>query len=101
MSLGRTIAELQATMSLEEMQVWLAYRRKYGPMNPVRAFEAGPALIASTIINAVPGRRQPPVKPIEFMPYGKQPEPDVVVDSDEFFEAFSNMPGVKHGRVGR
>ena len=70
---------------------WMAYRLKYGPLNPIRMYDQGPALIASQVNNAHGGK----ARPIDFIPYGKQ---DVEKDltEEEFIAALG--PGVRIGR---
>lgn len=93
LSLGGTIGELQERMSYDEFILWTEYRSKYGPLNPVRKYDNGFALIASLISNAHGGK----AKPADFLPYGKKKiEEDIDVDG----EAFTTMLllGGKKGR---
>lgn len=78
-------------MPMGEFHTWLAYRRKYGPMNPVRMHDTGPALIASILSRAHGGSAQPK----DFMPY---PIKQDFVSNDEFIAALSKAGGVKIGR---
>lgn len=77
-------------MTHREFQTWVAYREKYGPLNPVRKYDAGLAVVASQLSNAFGGH----TKPSDFMPYGK--EPDKEVDAPGFIAALGK--GVKVGR---
>lgn len=75
------MSEIQSTMSVRELDLWGKYRKKYGPMDPVRMFDKGFALVASMISQANGGK----AKPIDFMPYGRDnPSEDTFVDPDEF-----------------
>lgn len=82
------MAELQTTMSSRELSLWGRYRRKYGPLNPVRMYDAGPALIASIISQAHGGK----ARPKDFMPYGRSAEEsdDTFVDTQTFIAALMN-----------
>lgn len=71
---------MQNTISSAELELWGRYRRKYGPLNPVRKYDAGAAIIAAQINNAHGGR----AKPLDFMPYGREEEQAQVVDTDQF-----------------
>lgn len=87
---GCSIVELQAKITISEFRVWLAYRKKYGPMNPVRTYDAGPAIIASLISQAHGGKATPK----DFMPYGHTEEEEMSVD--DLMKAFRG--GVKIGK---
>lgn len=63
-------------------------------MNPVRAYDAGPAIITSMIANTMGGARS---KPADYMPYGKRQEDFEEVDGDTFLAALSQSAGVKDG----
>lgn len=92
MTIGCTIREAQERISVREFNVWIRYRTKYGPMNPVRRYDMGPAIVAS-MISRVNGRR---ASALDFLPYGKDPEPDVDVDEDGFLAALAGR--AKDGR---
>ena len=83
---GHTITELQAKITHTEFMTWLAYRQKFGPMNPVRKYDAGPAMLSSFLLNVMGGAK---TKPRDFMPYGldpiieQPPEPTI----EEFIQA--------------
>lgn len=84
------MGELQARITYKEFELWLQYRAKYGPLNPVRRYDHGAALVASQINNAHGGK----ARPVDFMPYGKEDEP---LSINEFIAAtFGN--GVKIGK---
>lgn len=85
LALGMTVAQVQNTISSRELDLWGRYRKKYGPLNPVRKYDAGAALIASQINNAHGGK----ARPLDFMPYGRDKvdyDGDTVVDTDQFIE---------------
>lgn len=94
MVLGDRVEKLQSEISYREYLLWCAYRNKYGPLNPVRRYDLGHALVAAQINNAHGGK----AKPVDFMPY----HPDYKVDDvkevgvDEFIAALGS--GVKIGR---
>lgn len=75
---------------MSEVDVWLAYRKKYGPMNPNRTYDAGPAIIASLISQSHGGK----AVPADFMPYRPKEEAREVT-LDEFIKS---IPGVKIGK---
>lgn len=87
---GHTIAELQSRMTPAELRVWGLYRGKYGPMNPVRRFDAGPAIVASVINNAHGGK----ATPNDYMPYNRPPEPE----PDEVMKLLMADKNIKRGR---
>lgn len=78
-------------MGVREFDLWCMYRNKYGPMNPVRKYDQGGALVASQINRAHGGK----ARPLDFMPYGK--DKDEPLSINEFIAAtFGN--GVKIGK---
>lgn len=79
-------------MSERELEIWGRYRFKYGPLNPIRMFDQGPALISSVISKVNGGK----ANPIDFMPYGKKQED--IIDGDTFLDRLSQHKGVKIGR---
>lgn len=95
MMTGRSISEVQATISHSEFQMWLRYRAKWGPMNPIRLYDAGPAMICSIIKNALGGK----TKAADFMPYyenaAAHEKPDAAPSLEDFVKSFG---GVKIGR---
>ena len=92
LSLGGTIGELQSKMSPLEFETWCLYRSKYGPLNPVRMYDAGSALVAALISNAHGGK----AKAIDFMPWGKEPQEPV---EDDIF--ISQLMATGRAKVGR
>lgn len=98
MTLGRTVAELQEEVSERELDLWVRYRKKYGPLDPVRRFDTGAAIIASTLVRVHGGKSVP----ADFLAYGKsqRQESDTEVDFDGFTAALmAAAPGrVKYGR---
>lgn len=92
LSLGGTIGELQSKMTGREFDVWCQYRSKYGPLNPVRMYDQGSALVASQINNSHGGK----ARAFDFMPYGKGQEE--VLGEDEFI---SQLMATGRARVGR
>lgn len=85
---GHTIADLQSRMSMSELKLWSAYRKKYGPMNYVRQFDRPAALIASMISAANGGK----AKMNEFMPWGQSKK------EATFDEVAQALGKVTHGR---
>lgn len=49
MVLGGTVGELRKRMSHVEFKSWLAYRAKWGPLDPVRRYDRPAALVAHLI----------------------------------------------------
>jgi len=84
------VAEIQSTLSSRELDLWGRYRNKYGPMNPVRKYDAGPALISSLINQSNGGK----AKPKDFMPYGREVDEygDDIVDADKFIQMLKSHP---------
>lgn len=81
-------------MSASEFNLWLAYRSKYGPLNPVRKYDAGSALIASIINRAHGGKATAK----DFMPWGKEPEKEIEVAPSDFIDAVAKLKGARIGR---
>lgn len=79
-------------MTDREAEIWVRHRNKYGPVNPNRMFDTGPALISSVISKSNGGK----ANPIDFMPYGRKQED--VIDGDSFVDRLSQHKGVKIGR---
>lgn len=73
MMLGRPIGELQQTISWSEYILWSKYRLKYGPLNPIRMYDLGSALVASHMNNIHGGK----AKVEDFIHYGKPPKEEV------------------------
>lgn len=84
------MAEIQSTISVRELDLWGRYRRKYGPMSPVRKYDAGPALVASLINQTNGGKAMPK----DFMPYGREVDNDgdQVIDADSFVALLKTNP---------
>lgn len=78
-------------MGYREYLVWCAYRRKYGPLNPVRMYDQAGAAVAAQINNAHGGK----ANPIDFMPYAPR-EPEKEATPEDFIAALGK--GVKIGR---
>lgn len=92
MMLGGTIEDLQSRMGYREYLLWCAYRKKYGPMNPVRFYDLPGAITASQINNAHGGK----AKPIDFIQFGKDDEEKEIEVSDLIEKVFGGA--VKRGR---
>lgn len=94
MTIGSTIKEAKQRISVNEFQTWIRYREKFGPMNPVRRYDVGPAMLASLISRVHGGK----AKPLDFIAFGKDPEEDTVVDADGFLKALAGTGRMKRGR---
>lgn len=91
-TIGCTILEAQQRISIKEFEVWIKYRQKYGPMNPVRRYDVGPAVVASMVARAN-GQR---ISALDLIQYGKEPEIEEEVDEGAFIAALSGK--AKYGR---
>ncbi len=91
LALGGTVGELQSRMGVDEYELWLKYRHKYGPLNPVRKYDEGLAIVASQINRAFGGK----ATPLDFMPYGKE-EQVIDLNEDEFISKLGK--GAKIGK---
>lgn len=93
MALGKTIAEVQATISIRELDLWGKYFRKYGSLNPVRMYDAGAATVAATVIRANGGDATPK----DFLVYGKTVDEDgsEIVGADEFMNHLAKLSNAK------
>lgn len=83
LNLGGTIGDLQQHMGYREYLLWCKYREKYGPLNPVRMYDRGAAIIAAMVNNAHGGK----AKPDDFIPYGKAQEEESEIDISEYIKA--------------
>lgn len=78
-------------MTQREFELWGSYRSKYGPLNPVRMYDQGSAVIASQVNNSGGGK----AKPSDFMPYGKEVEEEV--DQEDFLAALMKTGRARMG----
>lgn len=83
LALGRTVGELQKSMTVNEVILWSSYLAKHGTLSPQRKYDMGAAMICSTISRANGGK----AKPMEFMPFAK---PSEAVD-DQIKEIFGSV----------
>lgn len=70
--LGRSVRELLATVSSEELTMWMAFDRSE-PIGDWRQ-DLGFGVIASTIANVNRTKNHPAFAPIDFMPLSPKPE---------------------------
>lgn len=75
---------------MAEFRIWLLYRKKYGPLNPIRKYDQSGAIVASQINNAHGGK----ANPIDFMPYFEKPQED----PEKVLAMLLSNPNVKKGR---
>lgn len=68
-------------MGYSEYLLWCKYRKKYGPINPIRMYDRGPAIVATQINNAYRGK----AKVEDFIAFGKEETPEV--DISEYIQA--------------
>jgi hypothetical protein len=83
--LGRTLDELGRTMSAREFALWLALYRR-APWDDTRA-DLGFAIVSATIANyagKVRAKEAKPAAPADFMPFARDPEPEVEEEPDVF-----------------
>lgn len=76
-------------MSIHEAKVWMAYRKKHGPMNDVRRYDRPAALIGSILSHAHGGK----AKMEDLMPFGKE---EKVASMEDIIAALG--PGVRIGK---
>lgn len=69
---GNTIAVARECLSAVEVQLWQAYRAKYGSLNPMIRSDQNTALLATLYANSKRGKNSPPFKQSEFLPYHKE-----------------------------
>jgi hypothetical protein len=81
-------------MSPAELDVWIQYRNKYGPMNPVRMYDRGAAIIATLVSRSAGGKANVD----DFLPFGEKHTDYIEPDPEEFLRALG--PGVKIGQRG-
>lgn len=92
MMMGKSLYEIQSQLSSRELNVWALYRKKYGPLSPVRMYDQGSALVASQINNAHGGK----AKPNDFIFYGKEPE--VEIDNTSMIDLLMKTGRARMGR---
>lgn len=66
---GRTVAQARANLSWPEVQAWMRYREKHGPLWHGARLEQGFALVAHTVASGIPrnkGTKGPKFK--DFLP---------------------------------
>lgn len=69
---GHTVGELQEKITWREYMLWLAYRTKYGPLNPVRKYDLGFAVLNAQLNNMFGGK----AKWKDFIFWGKDDKQD-------------------------
>lgn len=84
---------MQEKITESEWIIWSLYRRKYGPLNPVRKYDRPASLIATILSNVHGGK----AKMTDFQPYGREDEEDQEIDSN----AFVNLLLATGAQVGR
>lgn len=99
MALGHTIGDLQNKISWAEYQMWMEYRIKYGPLNPVRMYDQAGAITAAQINNIYGGK----ASPMDFIFYGKDKQEEAQEGAGGLpLEAFIKaLGGVKIGQRKR
>jgi hypothetical protein len=70
LALGRTVGELQASLSHAEWARWLVYRKTHGPMTDERRYDRPAALLAHLYASA---HSKNPPSMTDFMPWSEQP----------------------------
>lgn len=74
-------------MSMAEINVWTAYRKKYGPMNDVRRHDRPAALLAHIITSVYGGK----AKIKDFLPFGVKEDENREATLDDFIKAFGGV----------
>lgn len=69
MALGKTVGELESTLSSNDLSEWMAYFR-VEPFGEDRK-DLRMGILASVIANSNRGKSQRPFKPSDFMPYAQ------------------------------
>ena len=78
--MGGTIGELQNKITHREYILWTKYRKKYGPLNPIRMYDRSGAIVAHQINQANKGK----AKVLDFIPWGKdEVEEDEIKSAEE------------------
>jgi len=72
LAMGRTLAELGATMSSQELTEWSAFEAVDGPIGSQRD-DLRSGIVAATLANCHSTRKQ--FNAHDFMPYYSKPEP--------------------------
>lgn len=66
---GNTIAVAKECLSTVEVQLFSAYRNKYGCLDPMRRADQNAAMLAALYANSKKGKNTPPFKTTDFLPY--------------------------------
>lgn len=75
-ALGKTAAELLATLGPDELAEWLAFERLTGPLGPERG-DLQAALAPATVLGMFRGKGEKPVNPADLVPrWGRREAPD-------------------------
>ncbi|MFK3846606.1 hypothetical protein [Stenotrophomonas sp. NPDC078853] len=64
---GATIAEAMECLSAREVQLWTAYRRRHGGLNPMSRADWNTGLLASLFANSKRGKSTAPFKTTDFI----------------------------------
>lgn len=70
---GRTIAEAQECLSLQEFRQWVAYRKKRGPLSIMRRADRGFAMLCALLANL--NTKRGGFKLADFLPYEADDKP--------------------------
>lgn len=62
-----TVREMMSRMSSRELTEWMAYERVCGPIGPSRS-DVHAGIVASTVANAMKGKRGKRFEPKDFIP---------------------------------
>lgn len=76
-----TVSDIKRRMSQDELNLWVAYVEKNGPLNPMLRVEAAIARAVSPFLKGV--------KPKDLMIYPREPEP--VADIKSVFGMFKGL----------
>lgn len=89
LALGKTVGELQQSMTQREIRLWISYRNKHGPLGMERRFDRPAAIIGMILSRAYGGKAT--MK--DFMPWGQEEQADEVVSFDQLIDQIGKQVG--------
>jgi hypothetical protein len=85
LKMGRTVAELQRSMSSAEFGEWVAFYSIEPFGDRIDDLRSG--VIASTVANVNRGKDAPIVRPLDLIPWAQVPEPEKAAPAPEVVAA--------------
>lgn len=97
LAIGRTVGELQNSMTVGEVMLWNRYREKNGSLSPQRMYDRGAAVVASTISRVNGGKS----KVEDFMLMKPEPKSDKEVLNKLISSGAKIATGKREAGIGK